>query len=81
MSSFPNTASINPSFAVVWHQGLSSISCTMASAKHDDHSLRGNAATTLAIVDLEMRWGLRPTLSVGIRVSTGDEGARRGTEK
>jgi hypothetical protein len=38
----------------------------MASAKQEDHSLRGNAATTFEIVDLEMRYGLSPTLSKGV---------------
>jgi hypothetical protein len=43
---------------------LRSISSVIAAAKHDDHSLRGYAATTFSIVDAEMRCGLRPTLSV-----------------
>lgn len=61
---FPSIASTNPSFAVVWHHGLSSISVVIASAKQLVHCLRGNASTTFAIAEREIRCGFRPTLSV-----------------
>lgn len=64
MTWFPSTASTNPSLAVVWHQGFRCISSVMTSAKQEDHCLRGYTATTLLMVEAEMRCGLRPTLSV-----------------
>ena len=66
---FARTASTKPSFAVVWHHGLRSISTVIAAAKQDDHCLRGNAAMMFSIVDAEKRCGLRPTLSVKEDVS------------
>lgn len=54
---------MNPTFAVVWLHGFTSISFVMAAAKHADHRFRGNAAVTSLTVDVAISSGFRPTLS------------------